>query len=74
MKDILPRIQIFIYIYIYIYIYICIYLSQASTLLVIHKINTNFTNEDEPLLFFLTPIFRPHLVVFFRVTKKTVNL
>ena len=32
------------------------------------------TNEDEPLLSCLTPIFRPHLVVFFRVTKKTVNV
>ena len=32
------------------------------------------TNEDEPLLFCLTPIFRLHLVVFFRVTKNTVNV
>ena len=45
------------YVYIYIYIYIYKFI----------------TNEDEPLLFCLTPIFRPHLVVFFRVTKKPLT-
>ena len=59
------------------YIYIYINLSQASTLLVIHKIITKLsqmkTNHYFPVRH-LHCIFRPHLVVFFRVTlKKTTK-
>ena len=50
------------------------YLSKACTLPVLHKNHINWTaNEDKTLPFYMTPIFRAHLALFFRVTEQPLQ-
>ena len=50
-------------------------LSKACTLPVLHKSHINWTaNEDKTFPFYMTPIFRKHLALFFRVTENPLQV